>query len=181
MGKGRAGPNGNLYPWGNDFDSSKANYDRHHSATLPVDAHPEGVGADALAGQVGVGDVIVASKVEMGAAFAAAERLVRAGVTSILNFAPVVLSVPRSIEVRKVDLAVELQILSYHEQREWEAMEATILAAEERLGAARAALEDPAIASDADELARRLGESEAAGAEVERLYARWSELEAKRG
>ncbi len=47
----------------------------------------------------------------------AAERLVRAGVTSILNFAPVVLSVPRSIEVRKVDLAVELQILSYHEQR----------------------------------------------------------------
>ena len=47
----------------------------------------------------------------------AAERLVRAGVTSILNFAPVVLSVPRSIEVRKVDLALELQILSYHEQR----------------------------------------------------------------
>jgi redox-sensing transcriptional repressor len=47
----------------------------------------------------------------------AAERLVAAGVTSILNFAPVVLSVPRSIEVRKVDLAVELQILSYHEQR----------------------------------------------------------------
>jgi redox-sensing transcriptional repressor len=47
----------------------------------------------------------------------AAERLVRAGVTSILNFAPVVLAVPRSVEVRKVDLAVELQILSYHEQR----------------------------------------------------------------
>ena len=41
----------------------------------------------------------------------------RAGVTSILNFAPTVLSVPRAIEVRKVDLAVELQILSYHEQR----------------------------------------------------------------
>ncbi|MBI5090661.1 MAG: redox-sensing transcriptional repressor Rex [Actinobacteria bacterium] len=52
-----------------------------------------------------------------GSAQDAAERLVRAGVTSILNFAPVVLSVPRSIEVRKVDLAVELQILSYHEQR----------------------------------------------------------------
>ena len=47
----------------------------------------------------------------------AADRLVRAGVTSILNFAPVVLAVPRSIEVRKVDLAVELQILSYYEQR----------------------------------------------------------------
>lgn len=47
----------------------------------------------------------------------AAERLVRAGVTSILNFAPVVLSVPRSVEVRKVDLAAELQILSYYEHR----------------------------------------------------------------
>ncbi len=52
-----------------------------------------------------------------GAAQDAAERLVRAGITSILNFSPVVLSVPRSVEVRKVDLAVELQILSYHEQR----------------------------------------------------------------
>jgi redox-sensing transcriptional repressor len=47
----------------------------------------------------------------------AADRLVKAGVTSILNFAPVVLSVPVGISVRKVDLAVELQILSYHEQR----------------------------------------------------------------
>lgn len=52
-----------------------------------------------------------------GAAQDAAERLVKAGITSILNFAPVVLSVPRSVEVRKVDLAVELQILSFHEQR----------------------------------------------------------------
>ncbi len=51
------------------------------------------------------------------AAQEAADRLVAAGVTSILNFAPVVLAVPRSVEVRKVDLAVELQILSYHEQR----------------------------------------------------------------
>ena len=46
-----------------------------------------------------------------------AERLVKAGVTSILNFAPVVLNVPRSVEVRKVDLAVELQILSFYQQR----------------------------------------------------------------
>jgi redox-sensing transcriptional repressor len=47
----------------------------------------------------------------------AADRLVSAGVTSILNFAPVVLVVPSGVMVRKVDLAVELQILSYHEQR----------------------------------------------------------------
>jgi redox-sensing transcriptional repressor len=47
----------------------------------------------------------------------ATDRLVSAGVTSILNFAPVVLVVPPGVMVRKVDLAVELQILSYHEQR----------------------------------------------------------------
>src|SRR5215510_8953323 len=47
----------------------------------------------------------------------AADRLVKAGATSILNFAPVVLAVPVGVTVRKVDLAVELQILSYHEQR----------------------------------------------------------------
>jgi redox-sensing transcriptional repressor len=46
-----------------------------------------------------------------------AERLVLAGVTSILNFAPMVLSLPRHVTVRKVDLAVELQILSFYQQR----------------------------------------------------------------
>ena len=45
------------------------------------------------------------------------DRLVDAGVTSILNFAPVVLSVPEHVDVRKVDLAAELQILSFHETR----------------------------------------------------------------
>jgi redox-sensing transcriptional repressor len=45
------------------------------------------------------------------------DRLVRCGVTSILNFAPVVVSVPRHVDVRKVDLAAELQILSFHESR----------------------------------------------------------------
>jgi len=47
----------------------------------------------------------------------AADSLVRAGVGSIMNFAPTVLSVPRGVNVRKVDLALELQILSYYEQR----------------------------------------------------------------
>jgi redox-sensing transcriptional repressor len=45
------------------------------------------------------------------------DRLVAAGVTSILNFAPTVLQVPDGVDVRKVDLAVELQILSFHEHR----------------------------------------------------------------
>jgi redox-sensing transcriptional repressor len=47
---------------------------------------------------------------------AAADALVEAGITSILNFAPVVLSTPSSVSVRSVDLGVELQILSYFEQ-----------------------------------------------------------------
>lgn len=47
----------------------------------------------------------------------AADALVRAGIGSIMNFAPTVLSVPRGVNVRKVDLALELQILSYYEQR----------------------------------------------------------------
>ncbi|MBW8701704.1 Redox-sensing transcriptional repressor Rex [Streptomyces sp. MBT84] len=37
--------------------------------------------------------------------------------TSILNFAPTVLSVPDGVDVRKVDLSIELQILAFHEQR----------------------------------------------------------------
>jgi len=45
------------------------------------------------------------------------DRLVAAGVTSILNFAPTVLTVPDGVDVRKVDLSIELQILAYHEQR----------------------------------------------------------------
>jgi redox-sensing transcriptional repressor len=46
-----------------------------------------------------------------------ADALVAAGITSILNFAPAVVSVPDDVAVRKVDLSIELQILAYHEQR----------------------------------------------------------------
>jgi redox-sensing transcriptional repressor len=52
-----------------------------------------------------------------GAAQDAADRLVGAGVTAILNFAPQLLTVPRGVTVRKVDLAVELQILSFYQRR----------------------------------------------------------------
>jgi redox-sensing transcriptional repressor len=45
------------------------------------------------------------------------DRLVAAGVTCILNFAPTVLSVPPHVDLRKVDLSIELQILSFHEHR----------------------------------------------------------------
>jgi redox-sensing transcriptional repressor len=52
-----------------------------------------------------------------GAAQEVCDRLVAAGVTSILNFAPTVLTVPDGVDVRKVDLSIELQILAFHEQR----------------------------------------------------------------
>lgn len=45
------------------------------------------------------------------------DRVVDAGVTSVLNFAPVVLTVPPHVDLRKVDVAAELQILSFHENR----------------------------------------------------------------
>jgi redox-sensing transcriptional repressor len=51
------------------------------------------------------------------AAQSVCDRLVAGGVQCILNFAPVVLQVPDHVEVRKVDLAVELQILSFHVAR----------------------------------------------------------------
>ncbi len=46
-----------------------------------------------------------------------ADLMVAAGIRSILNFAPAVISVPVRVSVRKVDLAVELQILAFYEQR----------------------------------------------------------------
>ncbi len=46
-----------------------------------------------------------------------ADRLVEAGVRSILNFAPAVVSVPEGVSLRKVDLAIELQILSFYQSR----------------------------------------------------------------
>lgn len=94
-----------------------------------IDSSPEKVGTQIAGIDVhGVGDLeslvrerhirigIIATPAE--AAQSVADALVRAGVGSILSFAPTVLQVPDSIPLRKVDLATELQILSYYEQRE---------------------------------------------------------------
>lgn len=69
-------------------------------------------------------ETVVAEQITIGViatpargAQAVADRLVASGVTSILNFAPCVLYVPDGVDVRKVDLAIELQILSFHENR----------------------------------------------------------------
>ena len=72
--------------------------------------------------------------------------------------------------------------LSFKEQREYEGMEAAILAAEEQKAALEAKLSDPSTYQrDGASVPRLRGELAEASAEVDRLYARWQELEALRG
>ena len=101
-----------------------------------VDNHPDVIGESITVSELGslaalkvrplveLEAIVGATKAQIGViatpadcAQGVCERLVASGVRSILNFAPVVLEVPIGVEVRKVDLAVELQILAFHEQR----------------------------------------------------------------
>jgi redox-sensing transcriptional repressor len=59
--------------------------------------------------------------VPAAAAQGVVDRLVRAGVRGILNFAPVTLDVPESVIVKSVDMAVEMERLSYALSRSVEA------------------------------------------------------------
>jgi redox-sensing transcriptional repressor len=97
------------------------------AAVLDVD--PAVVGTEVAAGLfVGnaeaIEDVVAEHKVSIGviatpatAAQDVCDRLVAAGVSSILSFAPVTLTVPPGVDVRKVELSIELQILAFHAQR----------------------------------------------------------------
>jgi ATP-binding cassette subfamily F protein uup len=69
--------------------------------------------------------------------------------------------------------------LSYLEAREWEQMEARILAAEQQLAAVRAEMQSPDVVSDAVRLNDCYTRMQSAEAAVETLYARWAELEQK--
>ena len=109
-----------------------ANYGGFRERGFPivalVDADPRVVGSEvqgvvvrhvddlpAIAAEHGIAIGIIATPAS--AAQDVADRLVAAGVSSILNFAPTVISVPDEVSLRKVDLAVELQILSFYQQR----------------------------------------------------------------
>jgi len=70
--------------------------------------------------------------------------------------------------------------LSYREQKEWGTIEDAILKAEEAVNNCQAAMQDPAVLSDAAALQERSQALVAAQAEVDRLYARWAELDEKR-
>ncbi len=92
-----------------------------------VDADPtkvgEVVGDLAIDAIADLDEVVAAREVAIGviatpatAAQEVSDRLVAAGVGSILNFAPTVVAVPPGVSLRKVDLATELQILSFYQQ-----------------------------------------------------------------
>jgi ATP-binding cassette subfamily F protein uup len=70
--------------------------------------------------------------------------------------------------------------LAYLEAREYATIEERVAQAEEALQAKRAQLADPAVASDGPRLLALHAELEAAQQSVDELYARWSELEAKK-
>lgn len=109
-----------------------ANYSGFASRGFPVvalvDAAPQQVGLrigglvitsiDELAATVrntGASIAVIATPAE--AAQGVCGLLVEAGITSILNFAATVLTVPGAVTVRKVDVGLEMQILAYHEQQ----------------------------------------------------------------
>ena len=115
-----------------NLGAALANYggftDRGFPIAALVDADPAKVGErlgdltishiddlPELARRHGIAIGIVATPA--AAAQDVADRLVAAGIGSVLNFAPAVISVPDSASLRKVDLAVELQILSFYQQR----------------------------------------------------------------
>jgi redox-sensing transcriptional repressor len=91
-----------------DADASKVG---EIVADLPV-RHLGDLPAIAAQEQIAIG--IVATPA--ASAQEVADLLVAAGVTSILNFAPAVIQVPRGVSLRKVDLSIELQILSFYQQ-----------------------------------------------------------------
>jgi redox-sensing transcriptional repressor len=98
-----------------------------------IDADPAQVG-ETLAGVTVepldvLEEVVRARRVSIGviatpaaAAQDVCDRLVAAGAMSILNFAPVLLTVPSGVDLRKVDLSLELQILACHAQRKLEVL-----------------------------------------------------------
>lgn len=109
-----------------------ANYggfrDRGFPILALVDSDPEKIGIQVagviVAGPESLTEVVALDENVIGiiatpapAAQDVADAMVAAGIKSILNFAPALITVPEKVSLRKVDLAVELQILSFYQQR----------------------------------------------------------------
>jgi ATP-binding cassette subfamily F protein uup len=85
----------------------------------------------------------------------------------------------RSVTTERTEPRPRARRLGYLEQREWDGMEQRVLVAEAKLAGARSRAEDPSIGSDAAALQERLQAVEQAQREVDILYERWAELEAR--
>jgi len=92
-----------------DADAAKVGEIVHGVAVRHLDELPR------IVAEVGAAIGIIATPA--AAAQDVADLMVAAGISSILNFAPAVISVPVGTSLRKVDLAVELQILSFYQQQ----------------------------------------------------------------
>jgi redox-sensing transcriptional repressor len=92
-----------------DADAEKVGRDVDGLTIEPIAALPELVSKR----QITIGMIATPAHVAQDVA----DQLVAAGVRSILNFAPAVVTVPEGVSMRKVDLAIELQILSFYQLR----------------------------------------------------------------
>ena len=110
-----------------------ANYrgfsDRGFNIVAMIDVDPSKIGMKmsgvSVVGPEDVEDVVNAHPgrvlviaTPQSAAQAVADRAISAGVKSLLNFAPGVLTVPDDVRVRKVDLGLELQVLSFYAEQQ---------------------------------------------------------------
>jgi len=87
---------------------------------------------------------------------------------------------PKTATRDKRDTAPPKKKLTYLETREWEQIEHKVAQAEEVLEAKRQQLELPEVVSDPTRLTKAAAEIDLAQEEVDTLYARWAELDAKR-
>ena len=103
--------------------------DRGFDIVAMIDVDPNKIGTKmsgvAVVGPDGVVPLILANPgcivviaTPQSVAQEVADAVVAAGAKSLLNFAPVVLTVPDDVRMRNVDLGLELQVLSFYAERD---------------------------------------------------------------
>ncbi len=95
-----------------DADTSKVGRSLGDLEIRHVDELPQ------LVDELGIAIGVIATPAHV--AQGVADKMAEAGIHSVLNFAPAVITVPDGVSLRKVDLAVELQILSFYQQHRHE-------------------------------------------------------------
>jgi redox-sensing transcriptional repressor len=91
-----------------DSDPAKVGHTMNGLVVGAIEELPELVERERLA----IGLIATPASAAQGVA----DRLVSAGITSLLNFAPIVITTPDHVFLRQVDLSIELQILSFYQR-----------------------------------------------------------------